>query len=471
MLTTESLIAQVEQLRAEKLKERNSHTTQLAVLREQDAPDPAEIARVRGAQIGLDAQIDAIDERLQELRDEKVRDDAVARLQSVCLPTGAGVPAGTLDSLRTQPGDGDYRAGRPTPLTRVESPRKWVRSDGHPASVRAGESFAAHPFVEAERQRNRPAEEAATAQYGGISEMVRALTTTGTSAVVPTSWASEIIDIARANAAVIKAGAEIFPMETGTVQIGRITGDPTAAFRTEGSTITPSDFTMDNVTLTAKTMSCLVIGSAEWFQDAQNADQLVMNEIGKAIGLQLDLVALYGGITTGAGSLNLPTPPNPRGVLAALNAVRPANVLGGGAANGTAPTFWDQIVDLDYTVENLNETPTGMIWPSRLAQVYAKMKDTTNQPIRKPADLDDLPIFVSNQVRSGMTQGANTTAADVFLGDWTELLIGQRLGLSLQVLDQRYADTGQIGVVASWRGDIQPARTSAFAVYRYLTGA
>ena len=60
--------------------------------------------------------------------------------------------------------------------------------------------------------------------------------------------------------------------------------------------------------------------------------------------------------------------------------------------------------------------------------------------------------------------------ADLFVGDFTKLLVGQRLDFSVQILTERYADTGQIGILSTWRGDVQPARPGAFAVYRYLQG-
>jgi hypothetical protein len=58
--------------------------------------------------------------------------------------------------------------------------------------------------------------------------------------------------------------------------------------------------------------------------------------------------------------------------------------------------------------------------------------------------------------------------SDVFVGDWSQLLSDQRLDLNVQVLSERYAEVGQIGIVANWRGDIQLARPRAFAVFRYL---
>jgi len=341
---------------------------------------------------------------------------------------------------------------------------------GERAALREGESFRSHPLVAAHKE---PNEEQAEAQYGNLGNMIRALSTTGGAAVVPTIWAGQLIDLARNKSAVMQAGASVVPMDAGVVKIGRLTGDPTAAFRTEASTITPSDPTFDNVTLTATTMSTLVIGSLEWFQDADNADQIVKDAISKAMAQRLDLAALYGGITSGAGTINLPTPPNPRGVLAALNAVLPGNVLGG-VANGTtqtAATYYNEVLDTIFKVRYANEEPNALIWNAKLARQYAGANDTTGQPLRLPADVEGLPRLMTNQVPS-YTQGTMTSrATDLFVGDWSQLLIGQRLRISIQVLTEKYADTGQIGIVAHWRGDVQPARPAAFAVYRAIQGA
>jgi hypothetical protein len=59
-----------------------------------------------------------------------------------------------------------------------------------------------------------------------------------------------------------------------------------AVFRTEASTVTASDPVFDNVTLTATTLSALVVGSLEWFQDAPNVDQIVSEAIAKAVALE-----------------------------------------------------------------------------------------------------------------------------------------------------------------------------------------
>lgn len=356
----------------------------------------------------------------------------------------------------------------------VDSGPVWVRAaDGRPAVVGRSQRFADHEVVAQYAAARAQADQAVIGQHGSLGNLVRSMTTTTGSAVVPTVWAGQIIDRARNLAAVLRAGAEIVPMDAKTVQIGRLTGDPTAAFRAEGSTISASDPTFDNVTLDAKTMSALVVGSLEWFQDAPNADQVVTEAIAQAIALQLDLVALYGSVTTGAGSINLPTPPNPRGLLGTLLAQAPSSVLGG-EPNGTAQTataYWDEVLDAIFTVRDFNESPTALIWNSKLARQYAKAYDTTGQPLAMPPEVAALTRYTTNQIPS-YTQGTMTDrATDLFVGDWRQLLIGQRLDLTIQTLTERYAENGQVGIVAHWRGDVAVARPRAFAVYRALQGA
>lgn len=474
-MTVEQLIKDIQRQREAKLTERNTHSQALAVLRGQSDPNMADIVSHRAGKDALDLELDVMDARIAELEAEHAQDQAVARAQAqVAGVEFRGSDGETADYAVN--GSGQFTARQtaaPAPGNksgRATAQKFQVRGSQDPAAVVG--RFSDHPAVARAIAADRDREQATTVLHGTVGGLIRSLTTSGASAVVPVSWASELIDIARNHSAVLQAGATIVPMATKTVQIGRLTADPTSAFRTEGSTIPASDPTFDNVTLTANSLNCMVVVSNEWLADSGDTDQLVQNAMGKSMALSLDKAALYGGILTGdASGVNLPVPPNPRGVLAALTALRPTSVLGASAANGTVPTNWNEIIDLDFLVENLNESPTGLIWPSRLAQKYAKLYDTLGQPMRKPDAVADFPFYTSNQVATGMTKGTLTTGADAFLADWTELLIGQRMEMTVQVLTERYADVGNTAFVLSWRGDVQPARTSAFAVYRFLAGS
>lgn len=457
-MTIAELIAQHRAAMSAKLTQRNSHATELGQLRANETPDGSRIAQVGALLAGLDAELDAQEITLQDLLRQQADDAETTRKQHELHPTPAGIRA-------------ERDAGR------SGEPARWVRSnDGRPATVSRGQSFGSHELVREHAERMSGVEASIVGQHGSIGQLVRSMSTSSGSALVPTVWASDIIDRARNFAAVLQAGAEIVPMDAKVVQIGRLTADPTAAFRTEGSTITASDPTFDNVTLTATTQSALVVGSLEWFQDANNVDEIVANAIAKAIGLNLDLVGLYGSIVAGAGTINLPTPPNPRGVLGALNATAATSVLpsSGPATNGTAQTtgsFWNEILDTVYTPQDFNEGPNALIWNSKAARKYAKAYDTTGQPLRRPAALDGVQTYVSNQIPS-YTQGTMTNVAtDVFCGDFTQLLIGQRLELHIQTLTERYAELGQVGIVANWRGDIGVARSRAFSVFKAIQGS
>lgn len=401
-----------------------------------------------------------LDARIEEMRDEQNRDKTAAAMRH-------DQGGSALDTGRA-PGDkgsSSERAAEPGSLIDIRT--------GAVAAIDRKQSFRAHSVVAAHEQRMHAVDTATMGHHGSMGQFFRAMTTSSVAAPVPTVWAGDIIDRARNHAAVIQAGAEIVPMDAKIVQIARLTGDPTAAFRTEGSAVTASDLTMDNVTLTAKTMSALVVVSMEWLQDAIDADNLIADAIAKQVALTLDLTALYGSITTGAGAINLPTPPNPRGVLGALLANASANVLGA-ATNGTTQTagsYWNELLDLIFTVRDNNEEPTGILWNTKLKRQYAKAYDSQGQPLRTPEAASAVPFFDTNQIPS-YTQGTMTnTATDAFCGDWRQLIIGQRLDMTMQMLDQRYAENGQVGIVCHWRGDIQPARDRAFAVYRALKGA
>jgi HK97 family phage major capsid protein len=393
---------------------------------------------------------------LETARSVKAEEDVYAAASRISKPTGAG---------RT----GSDAVAGPAPFVRL--------GDGRPAAVQRGERFADHAVVAEYAASRSTAEQAVIGQHGSFGNLLRAMTTTSGSAVVPTLWASDIIDRARNLAAVLQAGAQIVPMDAKIVQIGRLTTDPTSAFRTEGSTVTASDPVFDNVTLTAKTLSALVVGSLEWFQDAPNVDAIVSEAIAASIALTLDQQALFGGITTGAETgatafnTTFPSPPNPTGVLATLLASASSSVLGS-AANGTtqtAATFWNEIIDTIYQPRLFNESPNALLWSPTMAKFYAKTYDTTNQPMRQPPDVEQMQKYATAQIPAGFTQGTSTTnMSDVFVGDWTQLIIGQRLDVTVQTLVERYAELGQVGIVVHWRGDVAPARPRAFAAYRYL---
>jgi HK97 family phage major capsid protein len=450
-------------------------------------PDESALAdHLLGARDTARRQMRALDSELANLAGLQAEEAAYQARAAVNLPVALRSPdsmpggaGGTRPAVTG--GGGEFRVGESPSRSGGDSPR-WVRTgDLRPAVVERGQRFADHPVAQDQLAASAARDQAVIGQHGGFGQLVRSMSTTSGSALVPTVWSADIIDRARNFAAVVQAGAELVPMDAKIVQIGRLTADPTASFRAEGSPVTASDPVFDNVTLTAKTLSALVVGSMEWFQDAANVNNVVSDAVAKAIALQLDLCCLFGGITAGnelgAGQVpagGLASPPNPVGILASLLANYPGNVLGA-ATNGTAITAatpWNELLDTWFTPMDGNEQPNAILLNSRMARKYAKTYDTLGQPLRIPADLDPAvaPRFVTNQIPSFTAGTMANIATDIFGGDFRQLIVGHRLDLTVQTLTERYAENGQVAIVAHWRGDVAVARPRAFCVYRYIGG-
>lgn len=267
--------------------------------------------------------------------------------------------------------------------------------------------------------------------------------------LVPTILSGRIIDMVRNKTRVMQAGASLVPMESRKLDVPKWVGDPTAAWHSENAAISPSDATLGKVTLTAQALAANVEVSWELLEDAPDVQEQLLEAFAAAFALKIDLAALYG---TG-------TAPEPRGVKNTAGVTQTSM-----GANGAALTSYDTLVDAVGRIEDANEEATGIIYAGRTARALSKLKDTTNQPLSVPEYIAEVPRYSTKQVPTNLTVGTSTDTSDIFTADWRQLLIGVRTQLQVRVLKERYADNGQAGFIAWWRGDVAVARTSAFDI-------
>jgi len=272
--------------------------------------------------------------------------------------------------------------------------------------------------------------------------------------LVPTPLALGIIDLARNQSRVLEAGAQTIEMQHETLRIARQLADPVATWRAESTPIALSDLTFDSVQLNARTLAVIVLFSRELFEDAPNLDIVVRNSMTKSLALELDRVALYG---TGDGI-------QPRG----LKTTPGVGIFSMGV-NGGAFTNYDPFIQAILQVASNNETANAAIMPPRAAASLATLKDTQARYLAPPTALTDLKMLTTKQLPINLTQGTATNAADIFVGEWSELLLGMRTQVGIQILDQRYADTGQIAMLAWMRADVAVAHPGAFTVIQGVT--
>lgn len=380
------------------------------------------------------------------------------------------------DALRVSQADIAARVGGPGGGVRGEGGaddgRGPVRSDLVPtaipadvATVTRDQAFTDHPVVRSElaAEESRYGElhfgrfmrGLATGEWAGAEAEMRAMSEGVLGAggyTVPTILSSRLIELARKRARVMQAGATTVPMTTQTVNIARMTGDPSAAFRAENSQITASDASFDQITLKAKTLAALTVCSRELLEDSVNAEDALETAFAEQAALVVDLAALRGSGVD----------PEPRGVRNTTGVT-----IESMGTNGAALTSWDRIIDTSFALPDNNLEPNALIYSPRTARTLAKLVDSTGQPMAMPPVLNNLQHYVTNQIPNDLTQGTSTNASELFVGGWPELLIGLRTRFSVRVLTERYAEFGQVAFLSWWRGDVAVARPKAFAV---LTG-
>lgn len=333
-----------------------------------------------------------------------------------------------------------YRAG--VPLTRSQSVEGYIRSRGlireeeeHLSLRKYLRGIATGDWRDADAERRAMSE--GTASAGGY--------------LLPTILSAQIVDMVRNQTRVLQAGATVVPMENRTLDVAKWTGDPTAAWHSENAVIAPSDATIGKLTLTAQALASNVEVSWELLEDAPDVEDKLREAFANVFALKLDLAALYGSGTA----------PEPRGVKNTTG-ISTASM----GANGATLTL-SALIDAIGRLQDENEEPNGIIYAGRTARAIAKWTDTTNQPLQLPDIVANIPRYATQQVPVNLTQGTATNTSDVFTADWRQLLVGVRTHLRINVLAERYADSGQTGFIAWWRGDTAVARPKAFDV---LTG-
>jgi HK97 family phage major capsid protein len=266
---------------------------------------------------------------------------------------------------------------------------------------------------------------------------------------VPKPLAMDFIDKLRARSVVMAAGARTVDMTSETLSIARLETDPTFAWRAENSEVTPSDPTFGRVLLEAKSLMGMVKLSRELLEDSVNVSAALEKAFTKGMALEFDRAALYG---TGADN-------QPTGVanVSAINAVSMGT-------NGAALVSYDSLIDAIYEMQLDNAgDPTAMIYHPRTGVTLAKMKDGEGNPIIVPKMVADVPRLVTTSMPITETQGTASTASSILFGDWTELLIGLRASLRIEVLRERYAEFHQYAFIAYMRGDVQLAHANSFS--------
>ena len=245
--------------------------------------------------------------------------------------------------------------------------------------------------------------------------------------LVGSSVASEVIDLARNQSVLMRAGARTMQMRTGEVRMMRITKDPEVQWVGEAKKIPMTESAFGLITLRARKMGTLVSLSREMIEDAPNAQEIINRQFSAQIALEIDRAGLLG---SGKGE-------EPRGIFAHPD-VQETDV--------SATLDYDVLLDAMQKIEDKNGNPAAAIYSPKSKNTLAKLKSNEGNYLAPPVDITDrINRLVTKQIGDDQ----------VTVGDFSQVMFGIRGGIRIESSIHPGFDTDTVHIRAMWRGDIQ----------------
>lgn len=277
---------------------------------------------------------------------------------------------------------------------------------------------------------------------------------------VPHEVMPEILSALAPASSLLQAGAGVVALDHGakSVTTAAINTLPNAAWRAEHDALAVSEPTFRAVTAIPQSLAFMFKISRELLADAANMEAALRIAIGQAFAKELDRVGLRGTGTT----------PEPRGLLHTDG----VQVVNHGAANGAKLDSYAPILQgIGAVMAADGPMPTAVIAAPRSVIALAGLTDSTGQPIRKPELIQTLPMLHTSQIPVDLTTGTATDTTELYIGDFRQMYFLMRENVSIQLLREAFASTGEIGFACHVRADVVIPYPQAFAVVKGVKGA
>lgn len=288
------------------------------------------------------------------------------------------------------------------------------------------------------------------------TEGIRAALSVGTDSAggytVPTVLMPRILSALVPASSMLTAGASVAVLNTDakSFNIASVASIPTAAWRSEAGTVATSDPAFSSITVTPRSLAFMFKVSRELLQDSPNIEEALQTAIAQAFAKEMDRAGLRG---TG-------TAPEIRGLLnvSGINSVT-------NGTNGASPTSYANFISAWQAITTANApAPTAAIMHPRSMAKFAGLADSTGQPLRRPELLQSLRFVETSQLPVNLTVGTSTDCSEIYVGDFSQFVYFMREGVSVQLLHELYAATGEVGFVCHARVDVAAMYPAAFAL-------
>ena len=248
------------------------------------------------------------------------------------------------------------------------------------------------------------------------------------------------IEVLRNRLALSALGVQMLTGLDGPVAIPRQTGQASTSWVGEGVDVSETAPTVDQVNLTPKTLGAFTEFSRRLIlQASMDVEQMVRTELATVIALEIDRAALYG-----LGNTSQPM---------GLKYVTGINTEDFGAA---APTYAELVsMETKIAADNADIGSMGYITNSTIYGGFKTTEKATNtaQFVLEPGGtVNGYGVVRSNQVASG----------DVFMGVWSQMIMGMWGALDLQVNPYALDKSGGVRVTALQDVDVVVRHPEAF---------
>lgn len=257
---------------------------------------------------------------------------------------------------------------------------------------------------------------------------------------------SEFIDVLRNQSSVMQAGARILNGLSGDVVIPKKASAASVGWlAAEGDNVTESEMTTSSVTMVPRHVGANTdITRQLRQQSSMDVENLVRDDLTRAIALSIDLGALQG-----SGASGQPT---------GIKNVSGINTVDFGTSPILVPSF-AKVVDMETAVAEDNALMGNLAYILPAA-MYGGLKTTekasnTAQFVVEPGGtINGYRAIVSNQC----------TAGDMFFGNFDDLLVGMWSGVDLTVDPYALALSGGIRLIAIQTCDVAVRHAVSFCL-------
>ena len=239
---------------------------------------------------------------------------------------------------------------------------------------------------------------------------------------------------------VIRRHAHVFATSSGSHKIPIVSTRGTAAWVDEEGQIPESDDAFGQQLIGAHKIATLIKVSEELLNDsAFDLESYFATEFARRIGNLEEAAFLTGNGTA-----------KPTGILADVGGAE----IGVTAASENAITA-DELIDLFYSLKSPYRKKAIWVLNDSTVRAIRKLKDSNGQYLWHPAlnDGEYDTILGKRIFTTPYAPELGAGAKSIAFGDFSYYWIGDRAGITFRRLNERYAETGQVGFLASKRVD------------------